>query len=101
MKVKMLHKMPASLKAPPGAVRMDSGGNQWIESGVELETPNAWKLVIHGCAECADEECEEQVSKHPSSVRGVMYREHQRIMREQADYQDEQAAELEDEDNNE
>jgi len=64
-------------------------GKRFIVAGTIFEGPEAFKLVHHGYAEAADDECEEMASRQNPNEKGLHAQVHQRIMAEQRDFLDE------------
>jgi hypothetical protein len=49
-------------------VPLKGGDHKWQPVGTVIEHPDAYRLVRHGCAEPADEECEQAADMTPEAL---------------------------------
>ena len=108
MKAKLLVQMDAGPTCPDHLtdreVKPDGRRKRICNPGTVLEHPDAYKLVIGGFAEAADEECEKAVeafkNRAPNSI-GLLRQVHESVMDENEQANLERAEELEGEDEDE
>ena len=99
MKGKLIIDMEAGPTAPDELCEITTiRGKQSrvLRAGTEIDHPDCYKLVHGGFAEAADDECRERVAQMNETQEGALRKVHERLMREQEDFQDELTAEQED-----
>ncbi len=91
-------KLTTTLECTPNAPddpeqQVTEGSKRFWRVGAVLEHPQSFLLVHGGFAEAADDECRDRVAEMNQTQRGVLKSVHDRIMKEQEEFQQDLEAE--------